>query len=118
MIKILKIIEKIYLTYIWHVFGMVLHICVIADLLCFCVYMFLHWYLMQNNKYFMHLSSLFAELWPFKYLYHNILEYIQRWRVMLKKIFSAERVNDTKTHNILLYPPYECTRVGGGGTLF
>ena len=84
--------RKLLKIYIWHVFAMVLHICVIADLLCFCVYIYLHWYLMQNTKYFMQLSSLFAELLPSKYLYHYILEYIQRWRVLLKKIFSAERV--------------------------
>ena len=29
-----------------------------------------------------------------KYLYNNILEYIKRWRVLLTKIFSAERVKD------------------------
>ena len=35
-------LENYWKKYIWHVFGMVLHICVIADLLCLYVYLFLH----------------------------------------------------------------------------
>ena len=75
---------------------MVLHICVIANLLCFCVYLFLHWYLMKNTKYFMQLSSLFAEFWPFKYLYHNILEYIGIYSALariVKKYLVPKELN-------------------------
>ena len=63
---------------------MVLHICVIAELLCFCVYMFLQLYLMQNNKYFMQLSSLFA---GYDHLNnHNILEYIGIYSALARNV--------------------------------
>ena len=43
---------------------------------------------------YLHYLQSYDHLNIFIIIYWNILEYIQRWRVMLKKIFSAERVNN------------------------
>ena len=41
---------------------------------------------------YLHYLQSYDHLNIFIIIYWNIFEYIQRWRVMLKKIFSAERV--------------------------
>ena len=46
---------------------------------------------------------------------HDGQKQIIWWKINIPVWLAS--INDTKTHNILLYPPYECTR-GGGGILW
>ena len=43
---------------------------------------------------------------------HDGQKQIIWWKINIPVWLAT--INDTKTHNTLLYPPYECTRGGGG----